>query len=439
LLNPKKANSYIYNAFLGSFPDIDESLSKNISYGRMSEFVNYGTSKFDRVVNLSTRIITDYASLKSKYTFKKLGEIARYSASRINCSELSISTYVGVDNLLPNVLGKVDSQFLPQEGTATSFSENNILLSNIRPYLKKIWYANNSGGASGDVLVLEVFSEDVFPKYLYYHLATDRFFDFEMQHVKGVKMPRADKNAVLNYPIPIPPFEVQQKIVAEIGAIETEEILVNTEIQGSKDAIGSLYDDRETEYKDIFLNQIVKCNPSKSELADTSDDTIVSFVEMASVSNEGYIITTVNRPLLDIRKGSYTYFRENDVIIAKITPCMENGKCALAVGLTNGIGMGSSEFHVFRCGDRIFPRYLFCYLNRPFIRNEAEKRMTGASGHRRVPISFYEQLTIPLPPLNKQKEIVAKIEQYEAKIEQLKKHLVDLNAMKNDVLERHLN
>ena len=77
---------------------------------------------------------------------------------------------------------------------------------------------------------------------------------------------------------------------------------------------------------------------------------MVSFIEMASVSDEGYISEKVDRPLGEVLKGSYTYFSEGDIIIAKITPCMENGKCAIARNLTNHIGFGSSEFHVLECG-----------------------------------------------------------------------------------------
>ena len=114
----------------------------------------------------------------------------------------------------------------------------------------------------------------------------------------------------------------------------------------------------------------------------------------------------VDRKLGDLRSGGYTYFAENDIIIAKITPCMENGKCAIATGLTNKIALGSSEFHVFRCSKEINRSFLFSLLNMKNVRNAAILNMTGASGHRRVPESFYRSLQIPLPPLNIQQKIV---------------------------------
>ena len=160
------------------------------------------------------------------------------------------------------------------------------------------------------------------------------------------------------------------------------------------------------DYPSDTIGNLCILNPSKSEVSSLPDDMMVSFIEMASLSNDGRIINSEDRTLAEVKKGSYKYFAEDDIIIAKITPCMENGKCAIARNLTNKIGFGSSEFHVFRCKDTILPEYLFCLLNREQVRKIAAKQMTGASGHRRVPIEFYENMAIPIPPLDIQKEIV---------------------------------
>ena len=167
----------------------------------------------------------------------------------------------------------------------------------------------------------------------------------------------------------------------------------------------------------VTLGDVCAINLPKSEIAAFDDATPVSFVEMASVSNKGYIVEKINRPLGEVRKGGYKYFAEGDIIVAKITPCMENGKCAIARGLTNSIGFGSTEFHVFRCrNEKILTEYLFAFLNREDIRQVAQSHMTGASGHRRVPESFYSKLLIPLPPLDVQKQIVDEFNALDAQI-----------------------
>ena len=163
----------------------------------------------------------------------------------------------------------------------------------------------------------------------------------------------------------------------------------------------------ESKYPLIRLDTVCNMNTSKTEVQGISNDTPVSFIEMASVSNEGFVETKVDRPYGEVRNGGYTYFAEGDIIIAKITPCMENGKCAIVEGLSNGIGFGSSEFHTFRCdNEKLLTKYLFLLLNQKMIREAAEDAMTGASGHRRVPASFYEELLIPVPPISVQKQII---------------------------------
>ena len=145
---------------------------------------------------------------------------------------------------------------------------------------------------------------------------------------------------------------------------------------------------------------------------------------MSSVSNEWYIIFSENRKIKDLKKRWFTYFREDDIILAKITPCMENGKCAIAKHLMNGIWFWSSEFHVFWCQKtKILPEYLFSLLNQEKIRKIAETNMTGTSGHRRVPIEFYEKLDIPLPPLDIQEQIVREMEEVEKREMEMKKRI----------------
>lgn len=181
-------------------------------------------------------------------------------------------------------------------------------------------------------------------------------------------------------------------------------------------------------------------NPSKKEMANFDENMLVSFVEMASVSDKGYIQTKTDKALKELRKGSYTYFAENDILIAKITPCMENGKCGIATKLTNGVGMGSSEFHIFRARqDVLLNKFLFLCLNQDSVRQEAASNMTGVSGHRRVPISFYESLQIPLPPLEAQEKIVQAIEAVEVKIANIDSSLAKLETRKAEILNNALN
>lgn len=144
------------------------------------------------------------------------------------------------------------------------------------------------------------------------------------------------------------------------------------------------------------LSSIAVINPSKTELKNIQDDSFISFIDMASVSEFGYITNIETKKYDEVKNGGYTYFKEGDILIAKITPCMENGKCALAINLPHEVGFGSSEFHVIRCTDPNDRKYIFNLLNNPELRKIAEQNMTGSSGHRRVPEDFYSNLNIPV-------------------------------------------
>ena len=140
--------------------------------------------------------------------------VACYSRERTSSSNLDGETFVGVDNLLQGKLGKIVSAHLPENGNWTKYTSGDILIGNIRPYLRKIWFANNSGGASGDVLVIKNDFEQLDSRYLYHVLASESFFEYDNGKSKGSKMPRGDKTTIMEYGFTIPTMDKQQKIVA---------------------------------------------------------------------------------------------------------------------------------------------------------------------------------------------------------------------------------
>ena len=129
-----------------------------------------------------------------------LSEVAHYAKSRIDASEVNEDTYVGVGNLLQNKQGKTVASSVPTSGAVIAFNCGDILIGNIRPYLKKIWLADCDGGTNGDVLTVQINElEKLMPKFLYYVLSSDQFFLYDMQNSKGAKMPRGSKEAVMKY------------------------------------------------------------------------------------------------------------------------------------------------------------------------------------------------------------------------------------------------
>ncbi|MHB0917328.1 MAG: restriction endonuclease subunit S [Thiobacillus sp.] len=175
------------------------------------------------------------------------------------------------------------------------------------------------------------------------------------------------------------------------------------------------------EWRALGDSEVTSINPRKSEVRNLADEKAITFVPMDAVSEElGTIAKPGTRLLGDVRKG-YTYFADGDVIFAKITPCMENGKSAIARGLINGVGFGSTEFHVFRAGTRITPEWLHCLLRSQQLRTDAKNAMTGAAGQQRVPRDFLADYEIPIPPLPEQQRLVARIEAQTNRTETIRK------------------
>ncbi len=159
------------------------------------------------------------------------------------------------------------------------------------------------------------------------------------------------------------------------------------------------------------LGEVCDINPQKSQDNRLVSDLIVSFVSMSAVSEKGEIDTSETKRYDDVKSG-FTYFLEEDVLFAKITPCMENGKGAVAKKLCNGIGFGSTEFHVLRpIAGKSNPYWIYVLTTFQKFRTDAANNMTGSAGQRRVPSSFLKNYKVAIPPLELQEQFAAFVRQ----------------------------
>ena len=179
---------------------------------------------------------SDIESLLSSLIFadSTLNAIAPFANKSIKYSDIESEAYITTDNMLKNKLGVLPFEGVANISSITEYKPEDILISNIRPYLKKIWFADKDGGCSKDVLVLR--SADVnkyLPKYIFYMLRRDVFFDYVMEGKKGVKMPRGNKEDIMKYKIPMPNIDEQKRIVAQIEALELEITKARTFIENA--------------------------------------------------------------------------------------------------------------------------------------------------------------------------------------------------------------
>jgi type I restriction enzyme S subunit len=152
----------------------------------------------------------DLENLPEGWEIGTVADLCEYSTKRVSINEISLDNYISTENMLQNRSGIVQANSLPINGSVTNFEVGNILISNIRPYFKKIWHANFNGGCSNDVLCFTP-RENVPPLYLYQILEKDNFFEYVMAGSKGTKMPRGDKKWIMNYETVIPKNELLEK------------------------------------------------------------------------------------------------------------------------------------------------------------------------------------------------------------------------------------
>lgn len=186
----------------------------------------------------------------------KLSDICDYGKDRIEVSSLDNSNYISTENMLPNRAGITTATTLPTGELTPSFEIDDTLVSNIRPYFKKIWKATFSGGCSADVLVFKA-KENVSKEYLYYVLADDEFFKYSMTTSKGTKMPRGDKTSIMNYPVKLPPLPTQQKIATILSSLD-DKIELNNKINTNL----------EQQIEALLLNYLSKKETTSVKLGD---------------------------------------------------------------------------------------------------------------------------------------------------------------------------
>ena len=252
-----------------------------------------------------------------------------------------------------------------------------------------------------------------------FHILNSNFFEQQcIQSSKGVAQKNMSTEWLKDYEIPVYPTEKQAKITATLDnirrviACKIEELLKLDELVKAR--FVEMFGMPGSDEKGWGLRKLGDCcelNPKKSKDSRLVSGLKVSFVPMPAVSENGAIDPSEVK-LYDEVKTGFTYFAENDVLMAKITPCMENGKGAVAVGLTNGIGFGSTEFHVLRpIEDISSPYWIYIMTIIKAFREDAASNMTGSAGQRRVPATFLDNFKVALPPIELQEQFASFVKQ----------------------------
>ena len=383
----------------------------------------------------------------------KLKEVAKNVKTVTTCLS-NEDVYIGLENVTCGT-GEYIPGIKESISTAAVFKKGDILFSKLRPYLNKVYLAEFSGKSSTEFYILE--ATNILPEYLAIILRSDIIIAQTKHLVTGNTLPRLQTSDIENLLIPYPSSTFQQKIVDLYTAAqnaklqkdkEAKELLesiddyllealsINPSQEVSSESVFtkrisemignrldvSVYKDRFEMVSEIYpnkrLSSIVDIDPT-IRFTGLADDTPISFIPMECIDDTFGEVKEQRETTIAQTKG-YTKFEENDLLWAKITPCMQNGKSAIARNLTNGIGCGSTEYYVIRPKtDDLIIDYVYLILRHHAVLKAAQNSFGGSAGQQRVSSQYMKSIVIPHPPIDVQKSIIETVTHKKERAKQL--------------------
>ncbi len=281
-------------------------------------------------------------------------------------------------------------------------------------------------------------------RYFINYTQSERYYNELSKFLAGTTRTRISRKNLEKIEVPLPSLDEQRRIAAVLDKVSDLIAKRRQQLEKLDELVKArfveMFGEPGTDKFGWGLRKLGDCceiNPKKAQDKRLTLDVEVSFVPMPTVGERGEFDASDIRCYREVRTG-FTYFRENDVLFAKITPCMENGKGAIAKGLRNGVGFGSTEFHVMRpvagvsTSHWLYTMSVLC----PF-RIEAEANMTGSAGQRRVPASFLKGYLVALPPIERQESFEAFAVQEDKVKCSVQKNLRRLEALKKSLMQRY--
>lgn len=339
---------------------------------------------------------------------KVLSDICYYVSDKIPVKQVQLADYVSTENLLQNKGGLSVANKLPS-GKVTAFQAGDVLVSNIRPYFKKIWLADRSGGASNDVLVFRKLNDEIYEKYLYYILADDRFFAFSTASASGSKMPRGDKVQIMNYPVKLPPLESQKKIADILSSLD-EKIELNRRMNETLEQLGQalfryyFVDNPEAKnWKRGVISDLGEVvtgkTPSKKNQKFFGDE--VAFLKVPDMHKTSIVIkTSDNLSLMGAESQKSKY-------ISRWSTCVS---CIATVGV---VSLAGKNMQTNQQINSIIPREsYFKFFNYFLMRHKSDYIKTLASSGSATPNlnrGHFSNITVVIPDRELLKEFDARV------------------------------
>ena len=317
-----------------------------------------------------------------------------FSTTRVNSSELNEDNYVSTENMLQDYQGIVDAKSVPEDVNVISFSCGDILISNIRPYLKKVWKATYNGGCSSDVFVLKA-NDNIESDYLHYVIANDKFINFVMSGAKGIKMPRGDKKQMKTYCLSLPQIQEQNKIATLLRLID-ERISTQSKII---DKLLSLIKGLRVRLIQIENGYFVHLG----EIARIYQPQTISSTEL---TEDGFLVYGANGIIGKYKE--YNHKTEQICITCRGNTCgMVNYSKPMSWITGNAMVINTDEHQ-----NKVCKRYLYHYLSAYNFNS-----LISGSGQPQIVRTPLEQLKVTLPTFLEQKQKATFLDKIQGKIE----------------------
>ena len=418
-------NLFLLNTGFDKIPS-EESLIKQLFEEHLKEQVILYGDDFENRINLSTELkkyidwqreynlsfdknsTTDKAASNS-WPMERIGDLGdlingrAFKPSDWSDKEQGGLPIIRIQNLnnefaeFNYYIGKVEEKYVVKNGDLL-FSWSGSKGTSFGPH---IWKGENA--ILNQHIFRVEFKENIIKEYFYWTLKK-LVTEVEENLHGGVGLVHIIKGDLERLTIPLPPIEVQQKIVSEIEQYQKVIDGCNLVIQNYKPTFKI-----DESWEKASLSEICEIDPKKKEI-ELSGESVVSFLPMADL---GILIPTTipekTKSLKEVYKN-YTYFQSGDVLVAKITPCFENGKMGIAKKLINNVGFGSTEFYVLRASGKAIPEFIFYSLCADDFREKGKSNMSGSAGQQRVTKEFIHNYEIYMPPIEEQKLIVGQLQ-----------------------------
>lgn len=416
--NNEKINYLIRQNFLGENVDVANDLEEYVDQHRLIDLIDFTRTAFDKTIK--TNPVLAYPKFETSLRTEKLGEIAPFVTEKIDYSAILADSYISTDNMLQNRAGIVAYDGIPNVGKVTHYKKGDILISNIRPYLKKIYFAQRDGGCSNDVLVFRNTKDYIQSEYLYALLSTDLFFDYMMTGKTGLKMPRGDKKVIPNFGIPVPDKNIQEKIVKEF--FEAEQVIFDT-----KGMITELENEVLHQYHDSQSVATIDLRLDNEQIFDLSIGRRVLRSELKKDGEYEVYSANVFEPfgrvntslLSDFTTPSVLWGIDGDWMVNHLPadrPFHPTDHCGVIKVLDENIVLSK-------------------YLIYPLLKAGEHERFSRAN---RASTERIKTLTIRVPSIEIQRETVAKVIEIEKKIETLRQQIAECQSNKKSILDKYL-